>query len=216
MKNYVITAGSFLDPPSSFQVASVGQWLTGLEYKIPAPLFLKLQALGFNLHSRVSHLLRLSLKLWCFSVQKGVHLTGLRLLALDTHSTHSAGPWLASGNLNICRAPHSLGFSDSSVGKESAYNAGDPGLIPGSGRCPREGIGCPLQWSWASLVAQLVKNPPTMPETWFQSLGWEDPLEKGKAIHSSILACKVPWTVHGVAKSQTRLSNFHCPCSLNK
>ena len=58
------------------------------------------------------------------------------------------------------------GFPDSSVGKESVCNAGDPGLIPGSGRCPGEGIGYPLQYSWASLVAQVVKNLPTMRETW--------------------------------------------------
>ena len=49
--------------------------------------------------------------------------------------------------------------------------------------------------NWASLVAQLVKNPPVMQETWVQSLGWEDPLEKGKATHSSILAWRIPWTV---------------------
>ena len=59
-----------------------------------------------------------------------------------------------------------MGFPHSSVGKESAYNAGDPGSIPGSGRSPAEGIGYPLQYSWASLVAQLVKNLPTMQETW--------------------------------------------------
>ena len=59
-----------------------------------------------------------------------------------------------------------MGFSDSSVGKESTSNAGDPGLFPGSGRPPGEGIGYPLQHSWASLVAQLVKNPPVMWETW--------------------------------------------------
>ena len=87
------------------------------------------------------------------------------------------------------------GFPDSSVGKESACNAGDLGLIPGSGRFPGEGIGYPLQYSWASLVAQLVKNPPAMWDTWVQSLGWEYPLEKGKAIHSSILAWRIPWTV---------------------
>ena len=58
------------------------------------------------------------------------------------------------------------GFPDSSVGKESTCNAGDPGSIPGSGRSPGEGIGYPLQYSWASLVAQLVKNPPAMQETW--------------------------------------------------
>ena len=82
----------------------------------------------------------------------------------------------------------SKGFPDSSVGKEFACNAGDPSSIPGSGRSPGEAIGYPVQYSWASLVAQLVKNPPAMRETWVRSLGWEDPLEKGKAIHSSVLA----------------------------
>ena len=102
------------------------------------------------------------------------------------------------------------GFPDSSVGKESACNAGDPGSICGSGRSAGEGIGYPLQYSWASLVAQLVKNPPAMWETWVQSLGWEDPLEKGKATHFGILASRIPWTsVHGVTKSWTQLSNFH-------
>ena len=67
------------------------------------------------------------------------------------------------------------------------------------GRCAGEGIGYQLQYSWASLVAQLVKNLPAMWETWVQSLGLEDPLEKGKATHSSILA----WLVLGVAKSRT-------------
>ena len=71
------------------------------------------------------------------------------------------------------------------------------------------GIGYPLQCSWASLVAQLVKNLPAMWETWVQSLGWENSLEKGKATHSVILAWRIPWTVHGVTKSQTRLSDFH-------
>ena len=65
-------------------------------------------------------------------------------------------------------------------------------------------------FSGASLVAQLVKNPPAMRKTWVWSLGWEDPLEKGKATHSSILAWRIPWTtVHGVTKSQTWLTNFH-------
>ena len=58
-----------------------------------------------------------------------------------------------------------LNFPGSSVGKESACNAGDPGSIPGLGRPPGEGIGYPLQYSWASLVAWLVKNPPAMQET---------------------------------------------------
>ena len=60
---------------------------------------------------------------------------------------------------------------------------------------PGEGIGYPLQYSWASLVAQMVKNPPVMRETWVQSLGWEDPLEKGKATHFSLLAWRIPWIV---------------------
>ena len=88
-----------------------------------------------------------------------------------------------------------MGFPHSAVGKESACNAGDPSSIPGLGRSPGEGIGYPLQYSLASLVAQLVKNPSAMRETWVRSLGWEDPLEKGKATHSSILAWKIPWTV---------------------
>ena len=94
---------------------------------------------------------------------------------------------------------------------ESACNAGDPGSIPGLGTSPGEGIGYPLQYSWASLVAQLVNNPPAMWYTWVWSLGWEDPLEKGKATHSSILAWRIPWTciVHRVMKSQTQLSDFH-------
>ena len=102
-----------------------------------------------------------------------------------------------------------MSFPGSSLGKESAYNAGDPSSIPGSGRSPGEGIGYSLQYSWASLVAQTTKNPPVMWETWVQSLGWEDPLEKGKAPHSSILAWRIPWTIiHGIAKSWTGLSDF--------
>ena len=76
----------------------------------------------------------------------------------------------------------SAGFSsiipDSSVGKESTCNAGDPGSILGSGRYTGEGLGFPLQYSWASLMPQLVKNPPIMWETWVKSLVWEDPLER--------------------------------------
>ena len=78
---------------------------------------------------------------------------------------------------------------------KNVCNAGDPGSIPGSGRSPGEGIGYPFQYSWASLVAQLVRNPPAVRETWVQSLGWEDPLEEGKATHSSILAWRIPWPV---------------------
>ena len=87
----------------------------------------------------------------------------------------------------ITENKEAISFPDSSVGKESACNAGIPGSIPGWGRSPGEGKGYPLQYSWSSLVAQLVKNPPAMRETWVQSLDWEDPLEMGKATHSSIL-----------------------------
>ena len=89
---------------------------------------------------------------------------------------------------SLLRNQRKKGFPDSSVGKESACNAGDPGSIPGSGRSTGEGNGYPLQYSWASLVSHLVKNPPAMWETWIPSLGWEDPLEKGMATHPSVLA----------------------------
>ena len=84
-------------------------------------------------------------------------------------------------------------FPGSSVGNESACNAGDPGLIPGLGRSAGEGIGYPLQYCRASLGAQLVKNLPAMQEPWVRSLGWEDLLEKGRSTHSSILAWRIPW-----------------------
>ena len=94
-----------------------------------------------------------------------------------------------------------MDLPNSSVGKESTCNACDPRSIPGSGRSAGEGIGYPLQYSWASLVAQLVKNLPAVWEIWVQSLGWEGPLgredqlEKGKATHSSILTWRIPWTL---------------------
>ena len=66
-------------------------------------------------------------------------------------------------------------------------------MIPGLERSTGEGIGYLLQSSWASLVTQLVKNPPAMWETWVLFLGWEDPLEKGMATHSTILAWRIPW-----------------------
>ena len=83
-----------------------------------------------------------------------------------------------------------MGFPGSPTDKESACNVGESGLIPGSGRSPEEGIGYPLQYFGASLRAQMVKNLPAMWEIWVQSLAWEDPLEKGMAIHSSFLPGK--------------------------
>ena len=105
------------------------------------------------------------------------------------------------------------GLPCSSVGKESACSAGDPGLIPALGRSPGEWIGHPLQYSWASLVAQLVENPSVMQETWVQSLGGEDPPEKGR------LPSPVFWpgefmdcVVHGVSKT---VIQFTCPTQVS-
>ena len=104
----------------------------------------------------------------------------------------------------------SEGFLGISAGKESTCNARDSGSIPGSARSPGEGVSYPLQYSWASLVAQSVKNMPAVQETWVQPLGWKDPLEEGMATHSSVLAWRIPldggaWRAiaHGVSKSQT-------------
>ena len=77
-------------------------------------------------------------------------------------------------------------------------------MIPRSERSAGEGIGYPLQYSWASLVAQLVKNPAAVWETWVQFPGWEDPLEKGKATHSSILAWRISWTVQSMGSQRVR------------
>ena len=90
-----------------------------------------------------------------------------------------------------CQSPNQRSTFGSSAGKESACSSGDPGSIPGLGRFPGERIN-PLQYSWASLVAQMVKNPPAMWETWVRSPGWEDLLKEGMATHSSILAWKIP------------------------
>ena len=78
-------------------------------------------------------------------------------------------------------------------GKEFLCNAGDPGSIPGSGRSPGEGIGYLLQYSWAFLVAQMLKNPLVMWENWVRSLSWEDPLEEEMATRTSILGWEIPW-----------------------
>ena len=132
-----------------------------------------------------------------------------------------------------------MDFPHSSVGKESACNAGDSSSIPGLRRSAEEGIGYPLKYTWASLVAQLVKNPPAMQETWVWSLGREDLLEKEKvAAAKSLQLCPIlcnpidpspPGSPslgfsplrysglensmgcidHGVTKSRTCLSNFH-------
>ena len=97
-----------------------------------------------------------------------------------------------------------MGFPDSSVGKESACNAGDPGSIPGSGRSSGKGIGYPLQYSWASFVAQLrVKNPPAMRETWVGKIPGEG---KGYPLQYSGLENSMDCIVHGVAFSLSKLN----------
>ena len=102
----------------------------------------------------------------------------------------------------------SVGFPGGSGGKESACSARDPSLIPGLGRSAGEGIGYPLQYSWASLVAQLGKNPPAMRETWVPSLGWEDSPGEGYPLLYSGLENSMDretWQAiaHVVAKSWT-------------
>ena len=104
-------------------------------------------------------------------------------------------------------------FPSSWVGKESACNAGNLGSIPESVSSPREGIGYPLQYSSAYLVAQMLKNPPAMLETWVQPLDWEDLQEESLTTHSSILAWRIPmdsgaWQVPGVTKNGTWQSNW--------
>ena len=85
-------------------------------------------------------------------------------------------------------------------GKESACNAGDAGSIPGLGRSPGKEIGYPLQYSWVSLVTQMVKNPPAMWDTWVRSLDWEDPLED---------SMESPWTEELVGCSSQGRSINH-------
>ena len=112
--------------------------------------------------------------------------------------------WECKQVMWINHSTHTIFSGNRSAGKGSTCNGGDSGSIPGSGRFPGEGIGYTLQYSWASWVAQLVKNPPLMWETWVWSLGWEDPLEKGTATHSSILAWRIPWTVQSLVLQRVR------------
>ena len=107
-----------------------------------------------------------------------------------------------------------LGFPCSSAGKESACNVEDLGSIPVLGRYPGERRCYPLQYSWASLVVQTVRNLPAVREAWVQPLGWEDALEEGMTTHLSNPAWRIPmdrgaWRtiVHGATKSQTQLSD---------
>ena len=118
----------------------------------------------------------------------------LDFLPIYINTALSRVPW-ARQQVLVIYLFYTQCHSESSAGKESTWDSGDPSSIPGSGRPTGEGIGYPLQCSWASLVAQLVTNPSAVRETWVGSLDWEDPLEKGKAAHSCILAWRIPWTV---------------------
>ena len=128
------------------------------------------------------------------------HFPCILLVKAVTGSTQVQGEWEDTSSLNgesnkefvASLIQHRASLVTQMV--ESACNAGDLGSIPKSGRSPGEGHGYPLQYSWASLVAQIVKNPPAIQETWVWSLGWEDPLKKGRATHSSILAWRIPST----------------------
>ena len=147
----------------------------------------------------------------CEFVREYAHFLPTRCLNYDLISDLS-GKILSFKNI-LLHKPSSW-FPGSSAGKEIACNAGDPGSIPGSGSSPSEETGYLLQYSWTSLVVQMVKNLPTIWETWVLSLVWEDPLKEGTAIHSSILAWRISmdrraWlaTVHGVAKGWTWLSD---------
>ena len=117
-----------------------------------------------------------------------------------------------------------LGFPGSSAAEESACNAGDSSSIPGSWRLAGEGIGYPLQYSWASLLAQTVKNLPAMWETWVRkiwvpSLGWEDPLEEGMQPTPVFLSGESPWTEEpggqqSMGSQRVRYLAQHSTCTL--
>ena len=109
----------------------------------------------------------------------------------EYHSHYQLIPWITD-LFDTCS--NKAGFPDSSVGKESACDAGYPSSIPGSGRSPGEGIGYPLQYSWVSLVAQMVKNLSTLWETLVWSLAWEDPLRRAWQPTPVFLPGESPWT----------------------
>ena len=115
----------------------------------------------------------------------------------------------------ICEC--NMGFPDSSVGKEPTCNAGDPGLIPGSGRSPGEGMGYPLQYSWASLVAQVGKESACKVGDLgsIPGLGRSPGEGKGYPLQCSGLGNSMDCIAHGVAQNWTRLNGFHVTSLLN-
>ena len=120
---------------------------------------------------------------------------------------------VAQSCLTLC-----VGFLGSSAGKERIHlPCRIPRFNPGSGRSAGEGIGYPLEYSWAYLVAQLIKNLPVMSEAWVQSLGWEDSLEKGTVTHAGILDWRIPWTWGRKESDTTERLSLHyylCACVL--
>ena len=144
-----------------------------------------------------------------------------RRLVLSNHIFLGVLPFIISLNFQITKVDKDKplfvirGIPGSSADKESACNTGDPGSISGLWSSPGEGIGYPLQYSWASLEAQTVKNPPAMPETWVQSLGLIPELGistgegNGYPLQYSGLENSMGCIHHGVTKSRTWLSDFH-------
>ena len=125
--------------------------------------------------------------------------TGSTVLGLVVETVHQGGG-TANDSFRSCMKGRILfyhcysgfmGFPCGSAGKEFLCNVGDLSSIPRLERSPGKGNIYPLQYSWAFLVAQMVKNLPSMWDTWVWSLGWKDPLEKGKASHSSIMAWRI-------------------------
>ena len=104
---------------------------------------------------------------------------------------------------SLLRPSQFWGFPDGSVGEQSTSKAGDPGSIPGSGRSTGERIGYLLQYSWSFLVAQLVKNLPTMLETWVRSLHWEDPWRRERLPNPVFWPAEFHGLFHGVAEADT-------------
>ena len=182
---------------------------------LPCASHLVLSALSNMVHSFLQQIV-----IWYFCILKDCcrHsgkvpswcLYLIRLISNSISNYYFVDKWVSKlSSINILN-----GFPHSSVGKESAYNAGDPGSIPGWGRSTGGGIGYPLQYSWASLVAQMVKNLPAMQETWVQSLGSGTSSGEGNGnpLQYSCLENSMDreaWqtTVHGVPKSRTWPSN---------
>ena len=178
----------------------------------------------------------------CYALHQIIHPSTSRTYSLNVESLRSSREWWLIKELKVCIwfnsmpsciSPLIIWFNDwislegwspvtdysSSAGEESTCNAGDTGLIPWLGRSPAEGLGYPLQYSRASLGAQVVKNLPGRWETWVWSLGWKDPLKEGMENHSSILAWRITWTKDPgglqsmASQSQTRLSR---QCTMEK